>query len=445
MEPIIKSILDNDTYKFTMQQGVLELFPNSNAEYRFKNRGKQRFSLPFLRELKKQIQKMSNLCLSENEYFWIKNNIPFLKPLYLEYLKNYRYKPEEVVASLDKDNNLEIAIIGKWHSAIFWEVPLMAIISELYFTIIDTSWKSDDAEISKNAKNKSKELFINECFFAEFGTRRRRSFFVQDRVINAFCEYKKESNQKFFVGTSNVYFAMKYGTKIVGTYAHEWTMGNSVLEGLRNSNYYAMQNWKRVYCSNLGIALTDTYGLDTFLKNFTLEFSKVYDGVRHDSGCPFNFTDKIIEHYKKLNIDPMSKTIVFSDGLNTELVIQIKKYCENRIKCSFGIGTHFTNDFKNSPALNMVIKLWSINGIPVVKLPDTEGKTFGDEDAIKVAQWTFYKKTLDNRWDKKCPICESNNVIMSKIDIEYNREIVRVFCDDCKKVFSIKNVEVINK
>jgi nicotinate phosphoribosyltransferase len=383
-----------------MMQGVLELFPNANAEYRFKNRGKHRFSLPFLIELKKEIQKMSNLCLSENEYFWIKNNIPFLKPLYLEYLKNYRYKPEEVVASLDKDNNLEIAIIGKWHSAIFWEVPLMAIISELYFQIIDTSWKSDDAEISENAKNKAKELFINECFFAEFGTRRRRSFFVQDRVINAFCEYKKESNQKFFVGTSNVYFAMKYGIKVVGTYAHEWVMGNSVLEGLRNSNYYAMQNWKRVYCSNLGIALTDTYGLDAFLKNFTLEFSKVYDGVRHDSGCPFNFTDKIVEHYKKLYVDPMFKTIIFSDGLNTKLAIEIKKYCENLIRCSFGIGTYFTNDFENSPALNMVIKLWSINNIPVVKLPDSQGKKFGDADAIRVAEWTFLNKPIGNLYHR---------------------------------------------
>jgi nicotinate phosphoribosyltransferase len=297
----------------------------------------------------------------------------------------------------------------------------MALISELYFKIIGTKWedeKSKEATIfpnekwenngwNKNSQRENAILKISDmnnynANFADFGTRRRRSFKTQDTVIKAFIDYQRdfkklypESHRSSFVGTSNVYFAMKYNLKAIGTYPHEWIMGNSVLEGLRNANYYAMHNWVKVYNANLGIALTDTYGTDAFLNNFNLRLSKLYGGVRWDSGDWRVFTDKIIDHYKKLKIDPLSKTIVFSDNLNIEKAVEINNYCKNKIKCSFGIGTFLTNDFQDSPALNMVIKLWSVNNIPVVKLSDSSGKVMGDTDAIRVAKWTFNNTPLD--------------------------------------------------
>jgi len=377
-----------------MMQAVLELYPNVKVSYRFKNRGKQRFNVRFLELLKEQINYMSQLALTQLEYSYIKSEIPFFKPLYTEYLKNYRYDPNEVEAYIC-DNDLVVNISGVWASTILWEVPLMAMISELYFKVMDIEWSGDiDVVMAKQsilADKKRARLANADCYYADFGTRRRRSLEIQENFVRV----QSMSQNPHFVGTSNVYLAMKYGVKPIGTFAHEWIMGNSVLEGLRNSNYFAMQNWKRVYCADLGIALTDTYGTEAFFKNFTLELAKVYDGVRHDSGDPLEFTDKVIAHYKKLNIDPMSKTVVFSDGLTVDKAIEIAMYCRGKIKFSFGIGTHFSNDgFENSPALNMVIKLWSIEGVCVVKLSDVLGKVMGDADAVAVAQWTFSNTPL---------------------------------------------------
>lgn len=398
MELPIKSILDSDLYKFTMQQAVLELFPNVDVTYRFKNRGKHRFTKDFLSILRESIQQMANLSLYDSEYLWLKEKIPFLKPWYLEYLKNYRFNPSQISTYLDReDDNLELSISGKWHSTILWEVPLMALISEIYFKEVDTNWEEDAESIELNARQKIEEMYMNKCLFSEFGTRRRRRYNVQDIVNNVFTKFQKEHQHPCFVGTSNVHLAMKYGIKAIGTMAHEWIMAMSVIESLRHANFYALKNWEKVYNADLGIALTDTFGTDSFFENFNKRHSKTYDGVRHDSGCPFDFTDKTITHYKNLGINPLSKFIIFSDSLNVNKAINIKKYCEDKINCSFGIGTHFTNDFQNSPALNMVIKLWSVYGVPVVKLGDGDGKEMGDKDAVRVAKWTMFGTPLDEQ------------------------------------------------
>ncbi len=405
MEQIITSLLDTDLYKLTMQQAVLELFPTANVEYRFKNRGEQRFTPAFLKELENQIVQMAFITLSHTEYSWIKENIPFFKPAYLEYLNNYHFNPDEVRVSLDRNNDLVLDIKGPWHSTILWEVPLMALISELYFKMIDTEWDLDYNDVYNKAHLKHSKMRNGDIIFADFGTRRRRSYNVQDAVIKGFMFYSGYANPGF-IGTSNVLFAMKHGTKPVGTMAHEWFMAISVLESLRQCNYYALQDWVRVYNADLGIALTDTFGTDAFFQNFNMRLAKLYDGVRHDSGDPIEFGEKVIAHYKKIGIDPLSKTIIFSDGLDVDEALRIQHYFDGKplegrqaysgkkIKVAFGIGTHFTNDFENSPALNMVIKLWSCNGIPVVKLSDTPGKVMGDPDAVKVAQWTFNKIPL---------------------------------------------------
>jgi len=417
-----KSILDNDLYKFTQQQAVLELFPNVRVEYRFKNRGTQRFSPEFLTILNEHIQKMSELRLSKDEYSWIKREIPFFKPQYLEYLRNYRFKPQEVDISLDEDNDLVLSINGPWASMILWEVPLMALISELYFSTIDTDWNYDDVQVLANEK--AKRLFDAGCFFADYGTRRRRFLELQKWNNSIFSSYNdlnySGSGTNYFVGTSNVMLAMRERVKPIGTMAHEWIQAMQAIEGIAHCNYHALQNWVRVYNSDLGIALTDTLGSDLFFDNFNKRLSKLYDGVRHDSGSPFEFTDKVIKHYQKMGIDPMSKVIIFSDGLDVDKAIAIKKYCVGKIKCSFGIGTHLTNDFENSPALNMVIKLWSVNGFPVVKLSDTEGKENGRKDAVEIVKWIVKNQLEKNQLEKKeCPICGNISLVEKKGEFNF--------------------------
>ena len=382
---------------------VLELFPKSEAEYRFTNRGSQRFSEEFVEKLRRVIdEEISGLMLTEDEYNWLGEHCPFLKPMYLEYLKNFRFKPEEVQVCLAGEKELDMRIKGPWHSTILWEIVLMAAVSELYFTNIEKEWNVNTkspatsesilAAYGEKILEIGKALEENYCLFAEFGTRRRRSFELQDHVMKTLMQIKT------LTGTSNVYFAKKYGLKPIGTVGHEWIMGTSALVGLRYANRFAFENWVEVYKGDLGIALTDTFGSEAFFKDMDLKLSKIYDGVRHDSGDPFIFVDRVIEHYRKMGIDPMKKVIVFSDALDAEAAIRLKKYCEGKINCSFGIGTSLTNNsefFRESPPLNMVIKLHSINGIPVVKLSDSPEKETGEKDALRVANYIVGRKGLD--------------------------------------------------
>ena len=412
---MINSILDNDLYKFTMQLAVLELFPKAEAEYRFINRGPQRFSAEFVEALRRIIDEdISKLALTADEYSWLAENCSYMKPMYLEYLKNFRFKPEEVKICLTEDNNLDMRIKGPWHSSILWEIVLMASVSELYFSTIEKEWKipSEKKLAGKTKKLTDSEsvfesifyayeqmifaigkaLEANSCLFSEFGTRRRRSSELHDHVIKTLTQIKT------LTGTSNVYFAKKYGLKSIGTVGHEWIMGTSALVGLRYANRFAFENWVEVYKGDLGIALTDTFGSEAFFKDMDLKLSKIYDGFRHDSGDPYTFVNAVIAHYRKMGIDPMKKMIVFSDALNADTAVQLKKYCENKINCTFGIGTSLTNNsefFRESPPLNIVIKLHSINGIPVVKLSDSPEKETGERDAIRVANYIFGRKGLD--------------------------------------------------
>ena len=397
-KPIINSILDNDLYKFSMMNFALNLFPESIVTYKFKNRGEQRFNRKFIIELQKQINYLANLKLTNEEYIYLKANFSYLTPGYIEYLKNFRYNPLNISIKLTKDNDLELNINGKWVDTILFEVPLMAIISELYFKIIDTNWDYDEQK-DKSYK-KIKKLSEHNCNFVDMGSRRRRSKKTQDMVIETFVDYSKKNINSTFLGSSNVNFAKKYNLKCFGTMGHEIIMHSSVEEGLRNANYYALMNWKRVFTGSLGTFLPDNYGVDSFLNNFTLEMSKLYDGLRWDSGDWRIFTDKVITHYQKIGIDPLSKMIVYSDSLNDTLCVKINNYCKNKIKASFGIGTFFTNNgFKNSLALNMVIKLNSVRhnkiDVPVVKLSDSLDKIIGNQDAIRVAKWTFFNCPLD--------------------------------------------------
>ena len=391
MTPIIKSILESDLYKFSMQLFVLQHYPESEATYSFNNRNKSMiFSPDAVAEIQSNVNSMSELKLTDEEYDWVKNNLYFLPISYRQYLAAYRFNPLQVHISLEKNGELNISIKGKWRDTILWEVPLMAIISEVYFKYMDKDWNMKGQK--ERAILKAKMLNDSNCLFADFGTRRRRNFETQDIVVREMKEYKG------FVGTSNPFLAMKYGVKALGTCAHEAIGAVAALESLNHPNKIFMERWQDVFKGSLGTMLPDTYGLTSFLNDFSLEKSKLFDGVRHDSGDPYIFTDRIIDHYKKYGIDPTTKTIIFSDGLDVETAIKLNEYCKDKIRCSFGIGTNFTSDFnkitetkiKSSP-MNMVIKLTEINGVPVVKLSDSPGKAIGDTKMVEIMKYIHIK------------------------------------------------------
>lgn len=384
---IIRSILDNDLYKFTMGKAVLAYRQNVPVRYVFSNRRPEgKFNERFASAFQRELENLKRLSLTNEEAEWLYKKLPFLGSQYIEWLMNYRFDPSEVTATV-KDGELELEINGPWERTIYWEVPLMALISELFFEHCDMDWTSNGYE--KRTQEKAEALL--GIPYADFGTRRRRSFDIQDLAVRTFVEHGGDN----FVGTSNVYLAHKHDLKAIGTMAHEWIMGISALEGLRHANRHALKIWSKVFNGDLGVALTDTFGTQAFWEDFDPYLSRLFDGVRHDSGDPMEFAESTIKHYKDNRIDPNTRTIVFSDGLNTETALQLWADLEGKIRRSFGIGTHFTNDVPGSKALNMVIKMWSCNGIPVVKLSDVITKQIGDADALRVANWTFSGKSLD--------------------------------------------------
>lgn len=380
----LTSILDNDFYKITMQQGVVGLFPGAKARYQFINRGKHAFPDGFAEALREAVNAMAQLRLTKAEKQFLQLTCPYLTPVYLDFLEGYRYQPEEVQISQQGDQ-LRVHIEGLWYRTILWEVPLMAIICELYYVMTGAE-RISDAAVLDGAKAKIANYSKIGITVAEFGTRRRYAYDVQRLVLQALSEHGTGT----FIGTSNVHLAMLHKTKPIGTHAHEWFMFHAARYGFKMANTMGLEHWVDVYRGDLGIALSDTYTTDVFFRQFDKMFSKLFDGVRHDSGDPLEFADKLIAHYRRMGIDPLTKTIIFSDGLNYEKVARIASYCRGKIGMSFGIGTNFTNDAGPEP-MNIVIKM--TEALPqdgewteVVKLSDEHGKYTGSEKMISLAK-----------------------------------------------------------
>ena len=380
----LKSILDNDFYKITMQNAVIKLFPNEKVKYQFINRGKHEFPAGFAEELRNCVNAMAELKLTKEEKQFLRVTCPYLDLPYLDFLGGYHYDPSEV-SIVQTENNLEVTVEGEWYRTILWEVPLLALISELFYEMSDLE-RNPNQFVLENTLRKADELNHLGVTFAEFGTRRRHSYQVQDLVVEALIRNKSSK----FIGSSNVHFAMKYGVKPIGTHAHEWFMFHAAEYGFKMANAISLENWVNVYRGDLGVALSDTYTTDVFFQQFDKKFAKLFDGVRHDSGDPIEFANKTIAHYEQNGINPLFKYIIFSDGLNLEKVSEITKACKGRIGISFGIGTNLTNDVGLKP-MNIVMKLiaaQSINGdwIPTVKLSDEHGKYTGDPKMIELAK-----------------------------------------------------------
>jgi nicotinate phosphoribosyltransferase len=378
----LRSILDNDFYKFTMQQCVVKLFPRAKARYRFINRGNHTFPEGFAEALQRSVNAMGGLKLTKDEKGWLAKTCPYLDPVYLDFLQGYCYDPQEVKIE-QTGGSLDIFIQGFWYRTILWEVPILCLISENYYNLSALQRENDESVVEK-AKQKMDAYDQLGVTIAEFGTRRRHSFRVQDLVVGALIGHRG------FVGSSNVYLAHVHDTRPIGTHAHEWFMFHAAKYGFKMANSIALENWTEVYRGDLGIALSDTFTTNEFYQIFDKKFTKLFDGVRHDSGDPVEFANKTIEHYKSLGVDPLSKTIIFSDALNYDKVKNIADHCKGKINCSFGIGTNFTNDV-GVKSMNIVMKM--TEALPesepwtsVVKLSDEPMKYTGDPHTIALAK-----------------------------------------------------------
>ncbi len=389
LNPIIVSLLDTDLYKFNMNMVMFHKHTNLNGTYIFKCRNKNvTFTKEMVDEINEQIDFLCKLEFSNEELDYL-NSISFIKSDYVEFLRLWRPLRRYVDCSLNNDGTLHLEVNGPLFSVMQFEIYLLEIVNEVYFRM-----KYDYLSLVQSAQerlNQKINKLHNNTYtfkFAEFGCRRRLSREWQEYVVKRLL---KTNN---CVGTSNVYLAMKYNCKPIGTYAHEYVQMYQGVPGvtLAYTNKMAMDEWFEEFQGDNGTALTDTLGTDLFLMDFNKLQANCYTGVRHDSGCPIEWGDKIIAHYNKLGIDPKTKTLLFSDSLDFDRAQVIYDYFSDRINVSFGIGTFLSNDTFADP-LNIVIKLQYVNGHPVAKLSDAPGKTMCQDDDY----FNYLKNAVDYR------------------------------------------------
>ncbi len=376
MEQIIVSLLETDAYKFSMGQAIYHQFSDYKTTWSFKCRNKDvHFTSEMIEEIKHQIRLYCNLRFTEEELEYL-HAVKWIKGSYCDFLRLWQPRYEDFSFGTDAECGLTIETRGTWLNTSMYEIPTLAIVNEVYFRmaydydeLLDSFKERLEAKVSKLEQGEY-ELGL----FSEFGMRRRLSAEAQDLAV---CALKgKVFPGSSFVGTSNVYLAKKHGISAVGTMAHEWIMCVGQGNHKHNpafSNWYALDAWVREYGVLNGTALTDAITTDCFLKDFQLTYATLFSGVRHDSGDPLEWGDKMIAHYKSLDIDPMTKTLLFSDSLNFEKATAIKRYFNGKSKVAFGIGTYIANDTK-VPALNIVMKTTACNGMDVAKISDVEGK-----------------------------------------------------------------------
>lgn len=433
----ISSLLDTDLYKLTMQSAVLKHFPDATVSYALTNRTpSMQLNLEAFEWLQEQVGNLGQLRITEEEIKWLGKTCSYFGQAYLAWLQKLGLRPEEQVElKFERDSksqygNLIINVHGLWSETILYEIPLLALISEAYFRFVDRDW-SHHGQIEL-AKNKGLELLQAGCVFSEFGSRRRRDCRTHVCVMQGLVAAAKEGSSKGLpgklTGTSNVHLAMRFGVNPVGTVAHEWFMGIAALTGdYAHANEKALQCWVETFGPGvLAVALTDTFGTPSFLSAFakpmtaitpqqkSQTYAEAFTGVRQDSGDPLEFVKLMRDFYQAQDIKA-SKTIIFSDSLNVEKCVKYKHATEEAgLTPSFGVGTHFTNDFTNSTTgdqsvpMNIVIKLSSLNGNPTIKLSDNKGKNMGPSDLIEKVkheigytekQWSAGDEA--HRWDNR--------------------------------------------
>ncbi len=376
---IITSLLDTDLYKFSMMQVVLHHFPAAQVEYRYKCRTPNVNLRPYLAEIREEIRALCTLRFTKAELDYLRT-LRFIKSDFVDFLGLF-HLPERCISVEpgEVEGEIEIRVIGPWLHTILFEIPVLAIVNEVYFRneCKQPAWQEGRERLQSKMRLVVDDPALADFRVADYGTRRRFSKVWHEEVISTM----KNQMQPHFAGTSNVWLAMKHGVTPLGTMGHEYLQACQALgPRLRDSQIFALEVWAKEYRGDLGIALSDVYGMDAFLRDFDMYFCKLFDGARHDSGDPFTWGERLLEHYKANRTDPRTKTLVFSDGLTIPKAIELAQRFAGRCKVSFGIGTNLTNDLGHEP-LQIVMKMVRCNGQPVAKVSDAPGKTMCDDPA----------------------------------------------------------------
>lgn len=391
MRQIIQHFTDDDLYKFTMCCAVIENYPRTQVRYKFNDRAHTAYPPGFAEELRAQVKMLETVVITDEEIAFMRRRCSYIPAWFYSYLKGFRYDSSWVNINQDDDGHLDIVFEGSWCDTIFLEVKVLAIVSELYYIMTGEDKSFDYGQYYAKSYEKARRLIEAGCTFSDFGTRRRASFEAQDTAIKAMKECQERlAGPGRFIGTSNVYFAMKYDLVPVGTMAHELICAIAGMFGPQMANYLAMRTWAGTYRGALGTFLYDTYGWRIFSLNFSEDYANMFKGLRVDSGDNYEELDLIVDKYRSLNIDPASKQIVFSNGLDVDEAIKIQHYAQGKCIPSFGIGTHFTNDFDGVKPMNIVIKLiavkitesWSFY-CSTCKLSEDHGKYSGDPATVE--------------------------------------------------------------
>lgn len=383
---IIKSLLDTDLYKFTMLQVVLHKFPQTHSVYAFRCRNLEDTAYALstlLDEVNSELDALCELRFTADELQYLRG-LRFIKSDFVDYLELFQLKRRFIKATLDAEGRLDIRIEGPMIQAMMFEIFVLAIVNELYFSHLDqqSAWQVGEQRLNDKLlllQDYRHQMAAYDVPFllSDFGTRRRYSIAWQEQVIERLMTVPE-----IFRGTSNVYFAKQFGITPIGTMAHEFLQAFQALDvRLRNFQKAALEAWVQEYRGDLGIALTDVVGMDAFLRDFDLYFAKLFDGLRHDSGDPYAWGEKAYAHYQQLKINPKTKMLNFSDGLTLQKAWALYLHFNDRFQLGFGIGTHLTNDMGQTP-LNIVLKLVECNGQSVAKISDSPGKTMTDNDTF---------------------------------------------------------------
>ena len=396
-DAIINFLTDTDIYTFSVCYLYLHRFPRASGRYTFTDRNNAVYPHGFAERVREQLRAMEDIVITDAEIEYMRGKCYYLPNWFYTFLRGYRFDSNEVRVEQDATGRLRITIEGLLWKTIFWEVPLLAVISELKHALGgDTSGYDAEREYGKSLA-KGTRLLDNGLLFAEFGTRRRFSFAHHDLVVRSLIEAGAENPDApgRFVGTSNLYYAMRYGLTPIGTMSHQFISFCGAIFGYKEANFLAMDYWQEAFDSDLGTFLYDTYGWNAFQENFSKRHAKLFDGLRVDSGDNFAAVDKIVAKYKDLNINPLTKALTFSNGLSVDEAIAIHRYCRGKILDNYGIGTFLTCDITGVAPLNIVIKLseakltekkqWQ----KAVKLSDDEGKYTGDPGEVEMALKTL--------------------------------------------------------
>ena len=390
MKPIVTHFTDNDLYTFTCQYYILMKYPRAEVEYTFFDRNGTCYPKGFDKLLREQIDHMAEVVCTQEEADYMRDACYFLPLWYFTFLKGYRFNPKEVSISQDAEGHLDITVRGKWFSTIMWEMPILSTISELMHELQGDFEKYDPVLERQRAWAKSERIFGAGLVFGDMGTRRRFSFAHQDMVIGVMKEvYDSKKWPGVFTGTSNVYLAMKHGTKCLGTMSHQLISFEEIVSGVFECNFNVMRKFSDVYDGDNGIYLYDCFGDKVFFSNLSKRMAMMYKGLRVDSGDETEQTEKIIAKYKSLGIDPATKQVVYSNGLDIDKAIEIHKMCAGRVQDSYGVGTHITCDVTGVKPMNIVVKLtrgritelreWH----DCIKLSCDKGKTLGNPEKCR--------------------------------------------------------------